>query len=564
MKSTQLLSVVFSLIMFTGVTAGNAAVFADSDDLEDKLEDFCEMTESEKLDFFSDYPDMAEYEQRLGNICKIEDEEQREDSLEELIDEIVPETRDDTDDYDSSERDYYYDNDKDKRHDYLEDRLEDFCELSDDEKTALFAEHKRLAQFEDRLASYCDLPEDEREDSIEEFIEEHLPETRDYDDDLEGKLERYCEMTDDEKQDFVSMHDKSEENVAKMNEYCELDEDQREAFIDEHEDEYKMGYKKDMRVMLDSYCEMSEQDRETFLAGNDKAAEHTEKMNRYCELDEDGKTDFITEHIDEYISHVKEMKMSDYKKEHIMLVDDMKDKHKDARDHKDYSKYCQMSGGERAEAIDDLEKLERISAWCEMTPEERMEYKKEHHDTAMDFKEKHHGTLDKMKAKHDLSPRLKEMIMNKHDISDERLEEIRMKYKEKYGDLTDEKKSKLEMKFKSYMSSSATKMSDEHKSAIHDRIAEMKAFKAELREKYSDMTDKEKQQLREEFIAKVQDMQLAWILPRVQMNAGLDAAEIECREGYSLLMKESNGVPMCLTADSALKMIEKGIAVPAN
>ena len=155
-----------------------------------------------------------------------------------------------------------------------------------------------------------------------------------------------------------------------------------------------------------------------------------------------------------------------------------------------------MSGGERAAAIDDLEKLEKISKWCEMTPEEREEYKKEHHDAAMDFKDKHHDALENMKDKHELSPRLKEMIMNKHDISDERLEEIKMKYQEKYGDLTDEKKSELEMKFKSYMSSSTAKMSDEHKSAIHDRIAEMKAFKHELREKSSELTDEEKQLLK--------------------------------------------------------------------
>ena len=48
------------------------------------------------------------------------------------------------------------------------------------------------------------------------------------------------------------------------------------------------------------------------------------------------------------------------------------------------------------------------------------------------------------------------------------------------------------------------------------------------------------------------------------MTAGVDAAEVECREGFSLVMKASNGVPMCLKADTALKMIEKGIAVPAN
>lgn len=52
--------------------------------------------------------------------------------------------------------------------------------------------------------------------------------------------------------------------------------------------------------------------------------------------------------------------------------------------------------------------------------------------------------------------------------------------------------------------------------------------------------------------------------PRTQMTAGIDSAEVECREGYSLVMKASNGVAMCLHADTALKMIDRGIVVPAN
>ncbi len=60
------------------------------------------------------------------------------------------------------------------------------------------------------------------------------------------------------------------------------------------------------------------------------------------------------------------------------------------------------------------------------------------------------------------------------------------------------------------------------------------------------------------------DIQLAWISPRHQMHAGIDAANIECREGFSHVLKESNGVAMCLKADTALKMIDRGIAVPAN
>ncbi|MDH3313224.1 MAG: hypothetical protein OEM28_08775 [Nitrosopumilus sp.] len=108
------------------------------------------------------------------------------------------------------------------------------------------------------------------------------------------------------------------------------------------------------------------------------------------------------------------------------------------------------------------------------------------------------------------------------------------------------------------------KMSDERRSAIHDRLSDMKAFKAELRERASEMTDNEKQQLREEFIQKAKDMQLAWISPRTQITAGIDAAEVEYREGFSLVMKESNEVPICLKAETALKMIDRGLVVPAN
>ncbi len=76
------------------------------------------------------------------------------------------------------------------------------------------------------------------------------------------------------------------------------------------------------------------------------------------------------------------------------------------------------------------------------------------------------------------------------------------------------------------------------------------------------MTDKQKQELREEFIEKAKDMHLAWISPRTQMTAGVDAAEVECREGFSLVFKESNGVAMCLKADTALKMIDR-VVVPS-
>ncbi len=171
---------------------------------------------------------------------------------------------------------------------------------------------------------------------------------------------------------------------------------------------------------------------------------------------------------------------------------------------------------------------------------------------------------DKAMKFSDESKRLKAMIMEKRDISDERHDEIRMKYEEKHGDKGDKKRAELKIKFKDHMAKIEIKITDERKSAIHDRVAEMKAFKIDLRERSSELSDEEKQELRAEFIEMAKDLQLAWISPRTQMHAGIDAADIECREGFSHVMKVSNGVAMCLKADTALKMIDRGIAVPAN
>jgi len=379
-----------------------------------------------------------------------------------------------------------------------------------------------------------------------------------YDDEygLGDKLDRYCGMTDEEKQDLISKYDKSEDHIAKMDAYCELDEDKRAAYIEEHKDEFRMQHDKDMRDKLDRYCGMSDEDKRAFLAEHDKVEDHATKMNEYCELDEDGRMKLI----EEYKSQMTN-KMMD----------------KDSRPHMDYDKLCELSETDRALKIDDPEKLDRISEWCVMTPEERDTFKQENFDSDKkhDFdrmsdmaKDKMSGVAedklhDKAMKFSDESKRLKAMIMEKRDISDERHDEIRMKYEEKHGDNGDKKRAELKIKFKDHMAKIEIKITDERKSAIHDRVAEMKTFKAELRES-SELTDEEKQGLRAEFIERAKDLQLAWISPRTQMHAGIDSADIECREGFSHVMKASNGVAMCLKADTALKMIDRGIAVPAN
>jgi hypothetical protein len=310
-------------------------------------------------------------------------------------------------------------------------------------------------------------------------------------------------------------------------------------------DKYSNKGTGNLRDRLAMFCDMTLEKREAKIAENhpDLSEELREELLGYCDLSEDEQDDF-----------------RDSMKDRMdMLHDYAKDKmHDKITDHRNYEQLCKLSESELAEKVTDVAKLDRISDWCEMTPEEREDYKKEHRD---EMKEK---IYDKMEKFSDKSDRLKAMIMDKRDISDERRDEIKMKFESKFGEDSDKKRSEIKMKYKDHMLKMKFKMSDERRSDVHDRLAEMKAYKAELREKSSELSDEEKQQLREEFIEKAKDMQLAWISPRTQMTAGVDSAEVECREGYSLVMKASNGVAMCLKADTALKMIDRGIVVPAN
>jgi len=525
MKSTQLLSVVFSLIMFTGVTAGNTA-FADSGELDDVLEKYCEMTIEERSDIISKYQ-LDEYAEKLAIICDIEDDTERMKSLESVIDEVYIETdvKDEIEDEDKTNEE-----DDELHEDYgdaidgrlynLNDRLAHFCDMSDEETRQFFEDHPRLAEFSDRLANICNMSDYARDSSLKDFIRINVT-----DEDREKVREHIREYVSDDDSDLT---------------------------VD-----------RDFREKLTQWCVMTDEEKSTTVIEFGKTEDQIANADRYCTLDESDRADFIAEHRDEFREHMK-----------VHMMD---------KPHMDYEKLCALDESERAAEIDDSEKLEKISEWCAMSTEEREEYKKEHHDEMKDtMKDKSHDfdgmsdagedhLSDKAKEKlaenkmkmSDKSDRLKTMIMEKHDISDERRDEIRMKYEEKHGDL-DKKKVELKGKFDEHMKTMKIEISDERKSSIQDRVAEMRVFKAEFHEKSAEMTDEEKQELRSEFIEQAKDMQLAWITPRTQMTAGIDSAEVECREGFSLVMKASNGVAMCLKADSALKMIDRGIVVPAN
>jgi len=279
MKKIHLLSVVFSLILVSGLSAGTAVTYAESDDnnndFEDKLEDFCSMTDEQKDQLFEEYPNLVQHGDLLNQYCSL-DEDEREDLIEQFIEENYP--------------NYQKEDDWD-----IEDALEKYCKMSADEKEAFIENYPMAADHQDELEEYCSLNESERE----EFISEHEDEYKmDHGYEMEDILEKYCSMNDEEKAAFIEEHDKDEDHQAEMEEYCSLDESQRKAFIEEHEDEYKMERGYVAREKMDNFCEMSDEERAKHLSEYGKSEEHLAEMEEYCSLDDSEKNAFISEHKD--------------------------------------------------------------------------------------------------------------------------------------------------------------------------------------------------------------------------------------------------------------------------
>ncbi|MDO8641028.1 MAG: ABC transporter substrate-binding protein, partial [Nitrosarchaeum sp.] len=148
MKKTQLLSIVFSLVMITGVTAGNA-VYAESDeknnDLKERLANFCNMTDTEKEQFFLDHPRIAQFKDRLANICE-QSEDERKTAIEDFIKEITPEQKSDYN---------------------MADKLKLYCEMSDADKETFLAEFDK-SDLKARMDAYCASDESGRDAYIAE------------------------------------------------------------------------------------------------------------------------------------------------------------------------------------------------------------------------------------------------------------------------------------------------------------------------------------------------------------------------------------------------------------
>ncbi len=171
----------------------------------------------------------------------------------------------------------------------------------------------------------------------------------------------------------------------------------------------------------------------------------------------------------------------------------------------------------------------------------------------------------------DMTMDQKERMMKHVDMAGEDREALMAKYRAMHDDLTDDQRDAMkdEMKtkymdhYKMKIKAKHDSMTDKVRDELQNRYEEMKAYKMELRSKYDAMTDLEKEQFHDNFLAKAKEKRLAWISPLKQMIAGIDVDEIECREGLNLVVKNSNGVAMCLKSSTAEKLIERGLVTPS-
>ena len=186
MKTTQLLSIVFSLIMFTGVTAGTAVAYAESDDndhddydMGDMLDRYCEMSPEDQTAFLEKYPMASDHQDKMTEYCLL-DENGREAFIEEHKDEY-------------------------KKHDYnMREKIDKFCEMSEEDRAAHLERYQKSEEHLSEIKEYCTLDDAGKDAFIDKFKDYMMNKTSDHRDYMMNKTsdhrdymkDKMCDPTD--------------------------------------------------------------------------------------------------------------------------------------------------------------------------------------------------------------------------------------------------------------------------------------------------------------------------------------------------------------------------------
>jgi len=217
MKKGQLLSILFSMIMFTGLTAGTAVAYAevgdDNYDFDDKLDRYCEMSEEDKAAFIEEHDKAEDHQEKMTEYCML-DETEREAYLEEHADEY-------------------------KKHDYnIREKMDRYCEMSEEDKAALIEKYPMASDHQEKMTEYCMLEDEDRDAFIVEFMDSIKDKMSEYKDSMRDKMSEYKD----------SMRDKMSEKKGSMMNKTSDHRDTMKGQISDHKDSMKSDNKS--RIIL--------------------------------------------------------------------------------------------------------------------------------------------------------------------------------------------------------------------------------------------------------------------------------------------------------------------------
>ena len=196
MKKGQLLSILFSMIMFTGLAAGTAVAFAESRDdnydFEDRLEKYCEMSAEDKAAFIEKHDKAEDHQEKMTEYCLL-DESERKAFIEEYADEY-------------------------KRHDYnIREKMDEFCEMSTEDKAAFIEKYPMASKYQEKMVEYCLLDSADRDAFIDEFKDSIKDKMSGYKDSIKDKMSGYKDSMKDKMLDHRdTMKDKISDHKDSM------------------------------------------------------------------------------------------------------------------------------------------------------------------------------------------------------------------------------------------------------------------------------------------------------------------------------------------------------------
>jgi len=96
---------------------------------------------------------------------------------------------------------------------------------------------------------------------------------------------------------------------------------------------------------------------------------------------------------------------------------------------------------------------------------------------------------------------------------------------------------------------------------IKAKIQQIREERTAQREAYNNMSAEEKQALVDARIATMKEKRENYIAPRVQVEYGLGVQDIICPDDKELVIKKSNGSPICLGSNAVFILMDRGVIV---